>query len=80
MNLVDYFIGRRLATDEAEKQHIGPFAGIPVLGLDALSSAAYGPEAALLLGIAYLNSKRKASAEYFKRNERNERNAKQLSR
>ena len=28
---------------------VGPIAGIPMLGLDALSSAAYGPEAALTI-------------------------------
>ncbi|HEY5213640.1 MAG TPA: hypothetical protein VIJ38_11550, partial [Acidobacteriaceae bacterium] len=40
---------------------IGPAKGIPIFGLDALSSAAYGPEAALTLliplgmaGIAYI--------------------------
>lgn len=31
------------------KEQIGPAAGIPVFGLDALSSAAYGPEAALTI-------------------------------
>ena len=41
--------GRRLSTDEEDKQKIGPLAGVAVLGLDALSSAAYGPEAALTL-------------------------------
>ena len=58
---LDLVIGRPLSTDEEEHQHIGPLAGIPVLGLDALSSAAYGPEAALTLliplgaaGLAYV--------------------------
>src|ERR1700693_5177456 len=32
---------------EAGDQRIGPAAGVPTFGLDALSSAAYGPEAAL---------------------------------
>jgi amino acid transporter len=45
----DYIFGRRLATAEEDEQRIGPLAGVPVLGLDALSSAAYGPEAALTL-------------------------------
>src|SRR5262249_29949710 len=49
MAFLDWLLGRRLATLEEEHQHIGPSAGIPVLGLDALSSAAYGPEAALTL-------------------------------
>src|SRR5580700_5207904 len=53
--------GRPLATSEERAEHIGPLAGIPVFGLDALSSAAYGPEAALtlllplgLLGVKYI--------------------------
>ena len=41
--------GRPLATDEDKAERIGPARGIPVFGLDALSSAAYGPEAALTL-------------------------------
>jgi amino acid transporter len=41
--------GRPLATSEERAEHIGPMAGIPIFGLDALSSAAYGPEAALTL-------------------------------
>src|ERR1700733_654653 len=45
----DFVFGKRLATADEEDQKIGPLAGIPVLGLDALSSAAYGPEAALTL-------------------------------
>ena len=54
-------LGRPLATSEERAEHIGPLAGIPVFGLDALSSAAYGPEAALtlliplgLLGVRYI--------------------------
>jgi amino acid transporter len=47
--LGDVIFGRRLASDEEGEQRIGPLAGVPVLGLDALSSAAYGPEAALTL-------------------------------
>lgn len=57
----DYVFGRRLASDEEEAHKIGPATGVPVLGLDALGSAAYGPEAALTLllpigaaGIAHL--------------------------
>jgi amino acid transporter len=45
----DFLFGRRLASGEEEEHKIGPVAGVPVLGLDALSSAAYGPEAALTL-------------------------------
>src|SRR5215472_14748133 len=47
--LGDYLFGRRLTSDEEEQQQIGPLTGVPVLGLDALSSSAYGPEAALTL-------------------------------
>ena len=47
--LADVLFGRRLAAEEQEEQLIGPLAGVPVLGLDALGSAAYGPEAALTL-------------------------------
>ena len=45
----DLLFGWPLATSEERAEHIGPLAGIPVFGLDALSSAAYGPEAALTL-------------------------------
>jgi amino acid transporter len=49
MSLLDLLLGRPLASDEARAEEIGPAAGIPIFGLDALSSAAYGPEAALTL-------------------------------
>jgi amino acid transporter len=49
MSFSDLVIGRPIATTEERAEHIGPVAGIPVFGLDALSSAAYGPEAALTL-------------------------------
>src|SRR5579864_7856073 len=48
-SIVDSLFGRPLATSEERAEHIGPIAGIPIFGLDALSSAAYGPEAALTL-------------------------------
>ena len=52
-------LGRPLATSEERAEQIGAAAGIPIFGLDALSSAAYGPEAALTLliplGAAGLN-------------------------
>jgi amino acid transporter len=58
---VNLLFGRPLATSEERAEQIGPLAGIPVFGLDALSSAAYGPEAALtlliplgLLGVKYI--------------------------
>ena len=60
-NILTLLFGRPLATTEERAEHIGPIAGIPVFGLDALSSAAYGPEAALtlliplgLLGVHYI--------------------------
>ena len=49
MRLSDFLFGRPLATSEERAEHIGPSQGIPIFGLDALSSAAYGPEAALTL-------------------------------
>jgi amino acid transporter len=49
MNVVEVLLGRPLATEEDKAERIGPVKGIPVFGLDALSSAAYGPEAALTL-------------------------------
>src|ERR1700749_3870517 len=59
--LMTFLFGRPLATREERAEHIGPIAGIPIFGLDALSSAAYGPEAALtlllplgLVGVKYI--------------------------
>src|SRR6201989_3034898 len=49
MSLFDLLFGRPLANSEQRAEHIGPAPGIPIFGLDALSSAAYGPEAALTL-------------------------------
>src|SRR5271157_1340415 len=49
MNIADMLFGRPLATEEEKAERIGPLKGIPIFGLDALSSAAYGPEAALTL-------------------------------
>jgi amino acid transporter len=61
MSIVDFLLGRPLASDEARAEEIGVSAGIPIFGLDALSSAAYGPEAALtlliplgMLGVRYI--------------------------
>jgi amino acid transporter len=48
-SILNTLFGRPLATSEERAEHIGPIAGIPIFGLDALSSAAYGPEAALTL-------------------------------
>ena len=49
MSLVDRLLGRPLSSAQAEEEKIGVWAGIPILGLDGLSSSAYGPEAALTL-------------------------------
>ena len=61
MSWVDVLLGRPLASYEESKQKVTAWAGIPMLGLDALGSAAYGPEAALTLliplgalGLAYI--------------------------
>ncbi len=51
MQILDLLFGKPLASGEERAEQIGPAAGIPIFGLDALSSAAYGPEAALTLMI-----------------------------
>jgi amino acid transporter len=59
MSLIDLVFGKPLSASEERGQKLNSIAGIPVFGLDALSSAAYGPEAALTLliplGVAGLN-------------------------
>jgi amino acid transporter len=47
LSLVDFLIGRRVSNREAEAHKLGVLQAIPAMGLDSLSSAAYGPEAAL---------------------------------
>ncbi|MGP0095719.1 MAG: APC family permease [Terriglobales bacterium] len=61
MGLINVLFGRPLASSEDQGERIGPTQGIPTFGLDALSSAAYGPEAALtillplgLAGVRYI--------------------------
>jgi amino acid transporter len=61
MSLIDLLFGKPLASDEDRTEKIGAVAGIPIFGLDALGSAAYGPEAALtillplgLAGVRYI--------------------------
>jgi amino acid transporter len=49
MRLSNVVFGRPLASVEEGEQKIGWPAGVSMLGLDALSSAAYGPEAAMTL-------------------------------
>lgn len=48
-SLWELLLGRPLRTEEQRAERIGVLRGIPVLGLDALASAAYGPEAALTI-------------------------------
>jgi amino acid transporter len=61
MNLLDLVVGKPIRTSDERAEQIGLAQGIPIFGLDALSSAAYGPEAALslliplgLLGVRYI--------------------------
>lgn len=59
--LVTLLIGRPLATSEGPRHELGPWLGVPALGLDAICSSAYGPEAALTIllplgvaGVSYI--------------------------
>jgi amino acid transporter len=61
MSALDTVFGRPLASAEEEQERVGPATGVAVFGLDALSSAAYGPEAAMTvllplgaLGLGYV--------------------------
>jgi amino acid transporter len=61
MNILDMIVGKPLKSSDERAEQIGPAEGIPIFGLDGLSSAAYGPEAALslliplgLLGVPYI--------------------------
>src|SRR2546429_628153 len=61
MNILDLIVGKPLKTSDERAEQIGVREGIPIFGLDALSSAAYGPEAALslliplgVLGVQYI--------------------------
>src|SRR6266849_4115903 len=61
MSVLDILLGKPLATSDERGEQVGASAGISIFGLDALSSAAYGPEAALTLliplglaGVAYI--------------------------
>jgi amino acid transporter len=49
MSVVDFLFGRPLASYEDQTEKVDAAKGIPIFGLDALGSAAYGPEAALTL-------------------------------
>ncbi|MGA3404060.1 MAG: APC family permease [Acetobacteraceae bacterium] len=58
MSVLTLLLGRRLSNTESSGEKITEVEGVPAMGLDALSSAAYGPEAALTillpLGVAGL--------------------------
>ena len=61
MNILDLIVGKPIKTSDERAEQIGMQEGIPIFGLDGLSSAAYGPEAALslliplgLLGVRYI--------------------------
>src|SRR6202050_3718993 len=61
MNIIDLIVGKPLRTMDERAEQIGPAAGVSIFGLDGLSSAAYGPEAARtlliplgLLGVRYI--------------------------
>jgi len=61
MNIIDLIVGKPIRTTDERAEQIGPAAGVSIFGLDGLSSAAYGPEAALslliplgLLGVRYI--------------------------
>jgi len=55
MSVFDVLFGKPLASSEQHAEHIGVAAGVPIFGLDGLTSAAYGPESAmaLLLPLGY---------------------------
>src|SRR5882724_5191646 len=61
MSLADLLFGPPLPSSEDQRQRLGWAEVIPTFGLDALGSAAYGPEAALTIllplgvaGLAYI--------------------------
>src|SRR5246127_3800844 len=61
MNILDLVVGKPIKTSDERAEQIGPTQGVAIFGLDALSSAAYGPEAALslliplgVLGVRYI--------------------------
>jgi amino acid transporter len=61
LSVLEFLLGRPLTSAEEGSEQIGIAKGIPIFGLDALASAAYGPEAALTIllplgiaGLAYI--------------------------
>jgi len=59
MSILNNLFGRALASENSPKEKLNVVTAVPALGLDALSSVAYGPEAALVillpLGLAGLH-------------------------
>ncbi len=60
MSLLDKLLGRPLASSKSGEEKLSVWTGVPVLGLDALASTGYGPEAGLtillplgMLGLQY---------------------------
>lgn len=49
MSVLDLLLGKPLRSEEDGEQRVGVWSGVPTFGLDALGSAAYGPEAALTI-------------------------------
>ena len=60
MSIFELLFGKRLRSEEEQREQLSTVSAIPAVGLDALASAAYGPEAALTvlllghLGSAYI--------------------------
>ena len=59
--MLNWLLGKPLSSDEDADERVGVIAGVSNFGLDALGSAAYGPEAALTIlipaaaaGVAYV--------------------------
>jgi amino acid transporter len=49
MSFLDLLLGKPLSSEEEAKERVGTASGVSIFGLDALSSSAYGPEAALTI-------------------------------
>ena len=49
MPLLDKILGRPMTLSERGKESLSVWTGVPVMGLDALASTGYGPEAALTI-------------------------------
>jgi hypothetical protein len=49
MSVLDVILGRPVKSSEPSAEDFSVVTGVPVLGLDAYASSAYGPEAALTI-------------------------------